>query len=40
MNAVAHNPCSNEVVKNEIPNANTNEIPAIANPKSRAFSAG
>ena len=32
MNAVAHRPCSNVVVK-EIPNAKTNEIPAKANPK-------
>ena len=39
MNAVAHRPCSNVVV-NEIPNANTSEIPANASPKLRALTAG
>lgn len=37
--AVAQIPCS-KVVVNEIPNANTREIPANARPKFLAFSAG
>ena len=36
---VAQAPCS-KVVVNEIPNANTSDIPAKANPKFLAFSAG
>ena len=39
MNAVAQRPCSNVVV-NEIPNAKTSEIPANANPKFLALTAG
>ena len=39
MNAVAHIPCSNVVVK-EIPDAKTKEIPANANPKFLALTAG
>ncbi len=37
--AVAQIPCS-KVVVNEIPNANTREIPANTSPKFLAFSAG
>ncbi len=39
MKIVAHIPCSNVVV-NEIAKANTNDIPANANPKFLALTAG
>ena len=39
MKIVAHIPCSNVVV-NEIAKANTNDIPANANPKFLALIAG